>query len=318
MPNKILVVYYTQTGQLEDILTSFCRPLIDVGEVEFLRIFPAKEIKFPWSGKEFFAAMPPSVMQHTIDLEPIKPQQEKYDLIIFGYQPWFLSPSIPASSILAHPQIKKLMHNTPVITVIGARNMWLNAQEMVKKKLAENNAKLVGNVAFVDRHNNLASAASIVYWLIYGKKQKLWGIIPKAGVSDEDVKNAANFGKDAANALQANQWADYQQKVIARGGVQVRTNILFIEQRAPRLFLMWANHILKSNNQAVWLVVFKYYLFFALFVVSPILLTLYNLLIVPFSGRTRKRKKTYFQGLSLKKWKTFTLQTLHHFCPTSP
>ncbi len=300
MPKKILVIYYTQTGQLEDILTSFCRPMTHKADVEFLRIFPENKYTFPWISKNFFAAMPASVLEHPIDLKSFKTTHEKYDLIIFGYQPWFLSPSIPATSILAHPDIKALMQNTPVITVIGARNMWLNAQERVKKKLAAAQAHLVGNIAFIDRHNNLASAASIVYWLMYGKKERLLGIFPKAGVSESDIKNAALFGVDVGEALANNHWADFQQKVIDRGGVQVRTNILFIEQRAPRLFKIWANHIVKQKNQTFWLSLFKYYLFFALFIVSPILLAFYNLFVVPFSSKKRNRKKAYFQGLRLK------------------
>ncbi|ULT44347.1 hypothetical protein KRR40_13935 [Niabella defluvii] len=49
-----------------------------------------------------------------------------------GWQPWNLSPSIPFNSILQDEKFKNLIKGTPVITISGCRNMWINAQE--KKK----------------------------------------------------------------------------------------------------------------------------------------------------------------------------------------
>ena len=62
---------------------------------------------------------------------------DKYDLIIFGYQPWFLSPSLPATALLKNETFKKIMKNSPIVTVIGARNMWLNSQESVKQLIKD-------------------------------------------------------------------------------------------------------------------------------------------------------------------------------------
>ena len=57
---------------------------------------------------------------------------KKYDLIVFGHQVWYLSPSIPINSFLQNNISKKLFENTPVVTVIGCRNMWIMAQEKIK------------------------------------------------------------------------------------------------------------------------------------------------------------------------------------------
>gem|GEM_PF-4069284 len=54
MSKQILVLYYSQTGQLEQIVNNFCSPLISAGcEVELVEIIPIEEFKFPWNGARF-------------------------------------------------------------------------------------------------------------------------------------------------------------------------------------------------------------------------------------------------------------------------
>lgn len=65
-----------------------------------------------------------------------------------------------------------MLKDTPVITLIGCRNMWLMAQEKVKKLLAESEAKLIGNVVKVDQSNDWASFITTPLWMLTGKKKK--------------------------------------------------------------------------------------------------------------------------------------------------
>ena len=58
MSKKVLVIYYSQSGQLSDILNSLIGPLKEAGHtVEIIRVQPAKAYPFPWKGKSFFAVM---------------------------------------------------------------------------------------------------------------------------------------------------------------------------------------------------------------------------------------------------------------------
>ena len=75
---------------------------------------------------------------------------KRFDLVILAYQVWFLSPSLPVTAFLKSDAAKRLLRDTPVVTVIACRNMWLMAQEQVKAMLAACGARLVGNVALVD------------------------------------------------------------------------------------------------------------------------------------------------------------------------
>lgn len=301
MARKVLVLYYTQTGQLADIVDRFTAPLIEAGStVEKVHIKPVNDFPFPWKSEVFFDAMPESVKGIPVELQPFSFKEEKYELIIFAYQPWFLSPSIPATSMLKHDKIKQIMRDTPVITLSAGRNMWINAQEKVKRLLLDAGAKLVGNVALVDRHHNLISVITIMHWAFGGKKDKYLGIFPRPGVSDEDIQHASEFGKIALPFLEAGNYDGLQEKLAAAGAVVVKNDIMFIEERAGRLFDLWANAIYGKPGRAFKLLIYKYYLLVALFLVAPIVLTLNFLVFRWFLLGRNARQKLYYQGVTLK------------------
>lgn len=300
---NILVVNYSQTGQLNDILDNFTQPLKQ-HNIEVVRVIPNEKFPFPWSGKAFFDAMPETVLEKPIELAPIVFNRNNYDLIVFGYQPWFLSPSLPATSLLKNEKFLNIIKGTPVITVIGARNMWLNAQESVKTMIHESGGQLIANVPLIDRDNNLISALTIMHWMFGGKKTKKWGILPKPGILEEDISSANEFGEIVNTALKNNDYDSLQNKILELGRIDIKTNILFIEQRAKKLFRVWANLILSKGTtpkkRMFWVSFFKYYLIFALFIVSPIVLLLFNILIKPFIMSNLQRKKDYFCSVKLK------------------
>ncbi|MCV9389437.1 hypothetical protein [Reichenbachiella ulvae] len=299
--NKILAINYSQTGQLDQILDRFLIPF-ESENIDRVKIEMKKPFAFPWQSDVFFDAMPESVLEEPAELENFDLAHESYDLIILGYQPWFLSPSIPTTSLLKNERFKSVLKDTPVVTVIGARNMWLNSQEAVKKLIQESGGRLVGNVPLIDTSNNLTSAISILHWMLNGKKEKKWGIFPKPGVSDEDIASADELGQVVKDAWDKKSYEDLQTKILGLNKISIATNILFIEERAKRLFLIWAGIIKKKGTTETkrrrWLKVFKYYLVFALFIVSPIVLTIFNLLLRPFTLRSIKKKKAYYCGVN--------------------
>jgi hypothetical protein len=234
-------------------------------------------------------------------LNPFSFKREEYDLVIFGYQVWFLSVSIPSMAILQHEIFKKVLKDTPVVTVIGARNMWLNAHESVKTHIANAGGKLVANIPLIDRNTNLISVITILYWMTTGKKDRLWGIFPYPGVHQKDIEAVIQPAELICTAVESNQYDNLQQDIFDLGLTNITTSILFIEERAKKIFQIWANLIRKKGTtekkRMFWVTLFKYYLLIALFVVSPILLLLYKTLIFPFTMKSVKRKKMYFYGL---------------------
>ncbi len=299
MMKKILVVYYTQTGQLESIANSFTAPLTAAGfSVEKVQITPAKNYTFPWTAKRFFEEMPGSVLGIPEPLQPFQFKETKYDLVVIGWQPWFLSPSIPSTSLLVHPAFKAVVKDTPVIMLSGARNMWLNAMEKIKPLLKQAGAKLVGNVVLADKNQNFISGVTILYWMFSGKKDKFLNVFPKPGVSDEDISGAAKFGETVVKHLQSGDFYNLQSDLVKQKAVDVKWDLMFIEARAGKLFSIWANLIAKKKNRGPWLVLFKYYLLIALFVVAPVVVGTYGLLFKPFLSKSISKKKHYYQELN--------------------
>jgi hypothetical protein len=299
MSKKVLAVYYTQSGQLGEIIDNFTAPLINSGAtVEKVNINPLKAYPFPWTGNSFFSVMPDCVLGVPRELAPFELKEKSYDLIILGYQAWFLSPSIPSNSLLNNPDFKALLKDTPVITITGARNMWISAFERIKKTLQASGAKLKGHIVLVDKHYNLISFVTIFFWMLTGKKDRFLNVFPKPGVADSDIANTREFGKIVEPCLNNNQWEDLQVALVAKKAVEIKYNLMFIESKASRIFSLWANFIVKRKKRDPWLVAFKYYLFIALFAAAPIILTVNAIFFKPFSSKRIREKKQYYLGVN--------------------
>lgn len=280
-------------------MENFSAPFEKAGmAVESIRVGMEKEFDFPWTSTRFFDAMPESVLCIPSRISRFNASSDSYDLIVFAYQPWYLSPSIPATSILANEEFRKIIKGKPVVTLIGARNMWLNAQEKVKVELEKCGAELVANIVLTDEANNFVSAFTILHWMLSGKQEKYLGIFPRPGISEKSISSVSRFGTIVYDALIRENFVELQKQLLASGAVTVKTNLMFIEARAGKLFLLWAKTIIKKRNRRFWLKLFKYYLLIALFVIAPIVLTVYMLIFKPFLGASIRRKKDYFRGVT--------------------
>lgn len=295
MNKKVLAIYYSQTGQLGEIIDNITEPLIAAGiAVEKVRVRPVNDYPFPWTSERFYDVMPDTVLGVPVPLEPFTLQEAQYDLVILGYQSWFLSPSIPSGSLLQHPSFKAVLANTPVVTVTGARNMWLNAFIGIKKLLHKNGASLVGNIALVDRHLNPLSYFTIFHWMLGGSKTRWLGFFPLPGVSDADIKHATVFGETILPFLATGKWEGMQDKLVQQKAVAFNYSLMILEAKAGPQYTSWANKVNRSRHRTGLLSVFKYYLHAALFIGAPILLIIDAIFIKPFSfKRVQKLKKKY-------------------------
>lgn len=296
---KVLAIYYSQSGQLEKIIDNFCAPFINAGaDVEKVRIQLKNDFDFPWTTKRFFSVMPDCVLDVPHELAPFQFKQSSYDLIVLGYQPWFLSPSIPFTSLLHNSTFLNVVKNTPVITVTGVRNMWVNAFERIKPMLKGAGANHVGTVALYDRHLNLVSIFTIFHWMLKGKKDRYLGFFPLPGVADADIENTMNFGKIALLHLQTNNWNGLQQELIKAKAVDPKYHLMFIEGKAGIMFKLWAKLISKKQNKTFWLALFKYYLLIALFIAAPLVWIINMIVFKSFLQKHIKNKKAALLNLN--------------------
>ena len=307
MSKKILVIHYSQTGQLTRILDSILTPLKADPSVTitYEELKPVKPFPFPWNGKEFFDAFPESVLEKPIEMQPLKVNPaEDFDLIILGCQVWFLSPSLPLTGFLKSKEAVQLLKGKNVITVSGTRNMWLNAQESVKLMLKNAGANLMGNIALIDRAPNLVSVATIVGWLFYNKKENFFGILPPSGISEKEISEASRFGDTILYALRSNDFQNLQSRLIAQGAVSMVKTLVNLELRAKLIFRKWAQFISAKGGpgdpkRRVRTKIFAWYLPIGLLVLSPIAYTLSNLIMLLMPGKAKKQRE-YFEGVELK------------------
>lgn len=298
---NVLVVYYSQSGQLEEIARNIAKPFLNSEDIKvtFHEIQLEKPFPFPWDKDSFFDAFPESFLQIPRELKPVSEEilNTKFDLVLFHYQVWYLSPSIPINSFLKSAEGKKILNDTPVITISGSRNMWIMAQEKIKVLLKEANARLVGNVALVDRVGNLISVITIVEWMFSGVKKKYLGIFPLPGVSEKDIQESEKFGKMMLSEFQQDNLKNLQPKLIGIGAVKISSYLVTVDKTANKIFNKWSNLIYKNkNNRKLLLKVFNVYLFLAIWLISPIVYIL-HLITYPIKLKTIKKETQYYKGV---------------------
>lgn len=304
MKKNILVIYYSQTGQLEDIVRNIARPFEAQKEeydVTYYNIQLKEDFPYPWPGDVFFNTFPESYLQIPKEIYP--PSEEilnkKYDLILFGYQVWYLTPSIPIISFLKSGYAERILKDTPVVTISGTRNMWMLSQEKLKVYLRDLKAKLVGNIALVDRHDNYTSVLTILRWLTTGQKEKS-GMLPAAGVSDEEIAGSVKSGEIIKKHFKTNDLSNLQPDLVSNGAVEIRPFLVRVEKVGNKIFTIWSNLIIKKKDKRPLLIkFFKVYLMAAIWIISPVVLVL-HLLTTPIFWFKRQKQKTYLQGINLK------------------
>jgi len=305
---KVLVVYFTQTGQLNSAIRATLAPLESAKDVtiHYELIKPVKAFPFPWSYMQFFDAFPETVNGVPCELQPFSfDPGTHYDLVIVAYQPWFLSVCIPVNSFLQTPEAKKVLDNKPVVTIIACRNMWLTGQEKMKVQLKKLRANLVGNITFVDKAANLVSLVTVFAFALGGIKDKFLGVFPKYGVSDKDLAEAApKYGATLLEHLQTGDYTNLQNELIEQGAVTIKANLMLLEGRGRVLFPLYANYISKkgtagSDERRTRVRIFGIVLPTAILILSPIITIISRLAPVLFPNKIKKAKD-YFSKTALK------------------
>ncbi|MEO6830684.1 MAG: hypothetical protein ABI378_00560 [Chitinophagaceae bacterium] len=273
---KILVLYYSQTGQLRDILNNVLKNISQDAELTFAAIEPEKPYLIPWKVNGFFDLMPECAFQEPIPLKPLDRNilAQDFDLVIFGWQPWFLHPSLPISSFLQSDDAE-VLKNMNVVTIVGSRNMWLNAAEKIKEHFQRIGANQIGNIVFEDSNTNLVSLLTIIRWSFKGKKEAS-GMLPEAGVQKAAILAASRFGKPILEAAKNKDLAkNLHQELMKLNAVNLNSGLILLEQRGIKNFRFWAGYIKRkgpsgSPERLSRVIQFKRLLIVGVFILSPI------------------------------------------------
>ena len=296
---KVLVVSYSQTGQLTKLVTNFTKPLLEDENIQIVykNIKPKKAYPFPWDLMTFMDTFPESVHLVPCEMEKLEDDNNEYDLIILSYQVWFLSPSIPITSFLKSDWAKKKFKNKPVVTLIGCRNMWVMAQEKIKQMLLELNANLIDNVVLIDKGNSLETFITTPRWMLTGKKDSIFGL-SSAGIDENEILKTQRFGKVLVSALKNNQEKENKSLLWGLRAVEVNIKLIKSEKIATKSFKIWGALIRKLGKAGSLKrkpIVMLYLIFLLLMIITivPINMIVQSILRIINKESIQKQKEFY-------------------------
>jgi len=301
---KVLILYYSQSGQLQNVLDNIIAPMQQNGNIscDYKAIKPKNPFPYPWNFYQFFDIFPESVYLNGCEIEELETEEE-YDLIILGYTVWFLSPSLPVTGFLQSPIAKKLLKDKPVITVIACRDMWLTAQEKVKSLLNDINARLVDNVVLTDQGKSIHSFVTTPRWMLTGKKDAFW-FFPKAGVAENEIEEVSRFGTRLCTALAGDREKKNDPLLSDLNAANVVGKLIATERIAHRSFLIWSKLIKKSgppgsNGRKIVITIYSLFLLALVLTIVPINIIIRKLL-YPFRRKQITKAINYYEGPSGK------------------
>jgi len=297
---RVLVVHFSQTGQLARVARRLVSPLTDANDVELVEetLRPRPPYPFPWPLRRFLDAMPETVLLEPPALEPYSVRaDDRFDLIVLAYQVWYLAPSGPMTAFLRSEAGKRLLRGRPVVTVIACRNMWLLAQETVKRLIREAGGRLLDNVAFTDQGGTLATLVTTPRWLLTGRRNAFWGL-PAAGVAEQEIAKADRFGLALLNALRADRECEDAPMLAGLGAARVDPRLIFSERAARRAFSAWSRLIRLggapgSIARVPMLALFSVYLVAMILAVVPTSLLVQRVTRPLFAARLRSLQAYY-------------------------
>ena len=297
---RVLVVYFSQSGQLARVVRRLVSPLAS-GDVELVEevLRPQAPYPFPWPLWRFLDAMPETVLLEPPLLAPFSVRaEERFDLIVLAYQVWFLAPAGPMTAFLKSETGRRLLAGRPVVTAIACRNMWLAAQETVKRLIREAGGQLRDNVVFTDRGGTLATLITTPRWLLTGRRDGFWGL-PPAGVGEEEIVNADRFGRALLDALRSGREREAAPMLSGLGAARVDPRLILSERAGQRAFSFWSRLIRLggppgSATRIPLLALFCGYLVAMIITVVPASLLLQRLM-RPLLVRRLESQRAYFE-----------------------
>lgn len=277
---NVLVVNYSQTGQLAQITAQLVEPLRAAGHrVHLETLVPETPYPWPWPIIDFVDAFPECVQ---LDAPPLKPlsiaADTPFDLVILTYQVWYLSPALPMTAFLHSPAGRQLIHGKPVVTLVACRNMWLSAQQTMQRLIGEAGGQLRDHLAFTDQGHPLATFITTPRWVLTGRRDRFLGL-PAAGVAAEEIRQASRFGRALADALDRDEEKSAAPMLAGLRAVTVNARLALSERAGQRAFRVWSKLIRAFGKRGQWrrrpiLLVFTLYLITLVLTVVPLSLLL--------------------------------------------
>jgi hypothetical protein len=232
----VLVIVHSLSGETESIVEAFVKGLIKGTSRNCLVTYAPIQVDppftFPWSFWSFFDIMPetvlPSLNIHCgtrkvkLPLESLS--NETFDLIVIGWQTWFLSPSLPVRLALCSPEWQALLRCNssstrgaapPPVLIVGThRNMWHLASHTLCTELGGviGAQRIAGRIDFVQQSPFLKSVVDTVRWQLGGTKGS-------GGVKENATGRAFEYGVFYSGRLRNSKDSSFLSRSVSTMGI---------------------------------------------------------------------------------------------------
>lgn len=251
MQKNVLLVHYSQTGQLTRVARQITAPLIEQGiNVVEHTLQLQNPAPFPWPFWQFFDIFPEC---QSLEPPPLQANPAdafdgvEFDLVLLAYQVWFLAPSLPVTAFLQSRQAQRLLKGRPIITLVVCRNMWLTAQAKVLQMLGQIGARPIDHIAVVDQAPAWTTFITTPRWLLTGRSNAFCGL-PAAGIAAAEVVRCRRFGLALADALAEDGERSGKPLLGGLGAARVAPHLLLAERAGARAFQFWSR-VLRACGQ---------------------------------------------------------------------
>ncbi len=236
---KVLVISYSQTGQLDQLVKSITAPLMldERIELKYEPIKPVKKYPYPWDVPSLMDAFAQTVGLVSDAINKPKDKDE-CDLVILAFNVWFLSPPPCISAFLKSDYAKEKLKNKPVITVLRSSNMWLRAYQKVQKFLGDLGAKPKNCIVFNEQKNLCLASVSKLRRLLTGKEEAFWGIFPDSKLSKKDISDASRYGWDIGEVL-INDEEKQDKPLLDADTYKLKESLLISERFTDKCFRVY-------------------------------------------------------------------------------
>lgn len=131
------------------------------------------------------------------------PLPEQPDLIILGYQPWFMTPSVPMHAFLKSEQAA-LLKGRPVIGLLTCRGMYARASGLFREWVEAQGGQVVEQRVWCDQSPEPGNFASLGYMLKHGHEPRgglMKQLIPPFGPGEAGFIRARQYGESLSARL---------------------------------------------------------------------------------------------------------------------
>lgn len=209
--SRVLIVYYSQAGQTRRAAELLGRSFDAGATIRFCNLANVPGIgglyPMPWSFFGFLRAQPGSFRPREQFYGHASLELKDFDLLVLVYPVWFLSPASPVGAWLEQLPAGCLTGKR-VVTVCTARNMWVEAQRIVRQQIEKKGGVVVAHAALEDRAPDAKTLVTTPYFFLTGNKSfenpKRRAAFPPFGIDETEYDRLARFG-EAVAAMQSHE-----------------------------------------------------------------------------------------------------------------